>query len=53
MDYTLAQDLATLVWLANLAALELHTPLARAAAGSGPPRSSSLDPGLPATIVEC
>jgi bifunctional non-homologous end joining protein LigD len=26
IDYPLAQDLATLVWLANLAAIELHTP---------------------------
>jgi bifunctional non-homologous end joining protein LigD len=30
IDYVLANDLATLVWLANLAALELHTPLSRA-----------------------
>ena len=28
IDYTLADDLPTLVWLANLAAIELHTPLA-------------------------
>jgi DNA ligase D len=54
MDYTLAQDLATLVWLANLAALELHTPLGRAAAGERPTTLVfDLDPGLPATIVEC
>ena len=28
IDYTLADDLPTLVWLANLASIELHTPLA-------------------------
>ena len=32
IDYTLADDLPTLVWLANLAAIELHVPLARAEA---------------------
>ena len=32
IDYLLAEDRATLVWLANLAALELHVPLARAEA---------------------
>jgi hypothetical protein len=32
IDYVLAGDLPTLVWLANLAAIELHTPLARAEA---------------------
>ncbi|MGH2687539.1 MAG: DNA ligase D, partial [Actinomycetota bacterium] len=54
IDYTLAQDLATLVWLANLAALELHTPLARAAAPERPTTLIfDLDPGPPATIVEC
>lgn len=53
-DYTLAQDLATLVWLANLAALELHTPLARAATFERPTTLVfDLDPGPPATIVEC
>ncbi len=54
IDYTLADDLPTLVWLANLAAIELHTPLALAAAPRAsdrrsfststpvrPPRSSS------------
>jgi bifunctional non-homologous end joining protein LigD len=54
IDYLLAEDRATLVWLANLAALELHTPLALAQA---PERPSALvfdlDPGEPATIVQC
>src|SRR5215210_575044 len=44
IDFCLADDLATLVWLANLADLELHTSLALAV---------DLDPGPPATIVEC
>jgi len=54
IDYTLADDLPTLVWLANLAALELHTPLARAEAPQRPTvLVFDLDPGEPATIVEC
>jgi len=54
IDYTLADDLATLVWLANLAALELHTPLAHAATAERPTTLVfDLDPGPPATIVEC
>ncbi len=54
IDFTLADDLATLVWLANLAALELHVPLARAPA-LGRPTSVvfDLDPGPPAGVVEC
>src|SRR6202011_1922229 len=36
IDYLLADDAATVVWLANLAALELHTPLARADAPRRP-----------------
>jgi len=54
IDYLLAQDLPTVVWLANLAALELHTPLARAGALERPTTLVfDLDPGAPATIVEC
>jgi bifunctional non-homologous end joining protein LigD len=54
IDYTLANDLATLVWLANLAAIELHTPLARAEATQRPTTLVfDLDPGAPATVVEC
>jgi bifunctional non-homologous end joining protein LigD len=54
IGYTLAEDLATLVWLANLAAIELHTPLARAEATARPTTLVfDLDPGSPATIVEC
>jgi bifunctional non-homologous end joining protein LigD len=54
IDYTLANDLPTLVWLANLAVIELHTPLALAHAPERPTvLVFDLDPGAPATIVEC
>ena len=54
INFCLANDLATLVWLANLADLELHTSLARAEAyGSPTVIAFDLDPGPPATIVEC
>ena len=54
IDYVLANDLATIVWLANLAAIELHTPLARAEAMQRPTvLVFDLDPGEPATIIEC
>jgi bifunctional non-homologous end joining protein LigD len=54
IDYCLADDLPTLVWLANLADLELHTSLALAADVKAPTiMAFDLDPGPPATIVEC
>ncbi len=54
IDYVLAEDLATLVWLANLAAIELHTPLARAPEMGRPTcMVFDLDPGAPATVIEC
>jgi bifunctional non-homologous end joining protein LigD len=54
IDYTLAEDLATLVWLANLAAIELHTPLARAEATDRPTAVVfDLDPGEGAGMLEC
>jgi bifunctional non-homologous end joining protein LigD len=54
IDYCIADDLATVVWLANLADLEMHTPLARADAPKEPTvLAFDLDPGPPATIVEC
>lgn len=47
-------DTATLVWLANLADIELHTSLAPAADPQRPAMMVfDLDPGEPATIVEC
>ncbi len=54
IDYTLANDLPTLVWLANLAAIELHTPLALCGNVERPTALVfDLDPGPPATAVEC
>ncbi len=54
IDFTLANDLPTLVWLANLADLELHTSLSRAKDIQRPTTMAfDLDPGPPATIVEC
>lgn len=54
IDFVLADDLPTLVWLANLADLELHTSLARADDYQSPTiLAFDLDPGPPATIVEC
>ncbi len=54
IDYTLAQDRPTLVWLGNLADIELHTSLSLAAEPERPTMLVfDLDPGAPATIVEC
>jgi bifunctional non-homologous end joining protein LigD len=54
VDYTLAQERPTLIWLANLADVELHTSLALAAKPERPTMLVfDLDPGPPASIVEC
>jgi bifunctional non-homologous end joining protein LigD len=53
IDYIVCDDLPTLVWLANLAALELHTPMWRVSTGLPDMIVVDLDPGPPATIVEC
>ena len=54
INFVLCEDLPTLVWLANLADLELHTSLAHADAYDSPTVIAfDLDPGPPATIVEC
>lgn len=61
IDYLLIDGLPGLVWAANLAGLELHTPMWRVRRG---PKATlepadpdllvfDLDPGPPATIVEC
>jgi len=54
IEYILGGDLPTLIWAANLAALELHTPMWRYP-GVGKPDLLvfDLDPGEPATVVEC
>jgi bifunctional non-homologous end joining protein LigD len=52
IDFVVVDDLATLVWLANLAALELHTPQWRI--GADPDLLVvDLDPGAPAALREC
>ena len=54
VHYILANDLATLVWLANLAAIELHPSLALATDITCPTMIVfDLDPGPPANIVQC
>ena len=54
MDYCTVHDLATLVWLGNLADIELHTSLSRAQKMQQPTMLVfDLDPGAPANIVEC
>ena len=54
IHYTLANDLATLVWIANLASLELHPSLSLAADIETPTMMVfDLDPGPPANIVQC
>lgn len=54
LRFCVINDLETLLWVGNLASLELHVPLARA----GSPRTPDsmvfdLDPGEPADILAC
>lgn len=52
IDYVVADELPTLVWLANLAALELHTPQWQI--GAHPDLMVvDLDPGAPAELRQC
>jgi bifunctional non-homologous end joining protein LigD len=54
VNYILANDLPTLVWLANLAAIELHPSLSLAKNIESPAVIAfDLDPGPPANIVQC
>jgi bifunctional non-homologous end joining protein LigD len=54
IPFCLCDDLATLVWLGQLAALELHPSLSRAADMEHPTVVAfDLDPGAPAAIAEC
>jgi bifunctional non-homologous end joining protein LigD len=57
LEFAIIRDLPTLVWAANLAALELHIPqwtVGPRGARHNPDRLVfDLDPGDPATIVEC
>jgi bifunctional non-homologous end joining protein LigD len=54
IHYILANDLATLVWIANLASIELHPSLSLAAEIATPTMIVfDLDPGPPANIIQC
>jgi bifunctional non-homologous end joining protein LigD len=54
IEYVLCDDLPTLVWLANLADLELHPSLSRADEIMRPAvMAFDLDPGPPAGLAEC
>jgi bifunctional non-homologous end joining protein LigD len=54
VEYVVIDDLPTLIWAANLAAIELHVPQWRLSDRDEPDLIVfDLDPGLPATIVEC
>jgi bifunctional non-homologous end joining protein LigD len=56
LDFVVIDDLPTLVWCANLAALELHVPQWRIGPRDGTRKPDllvfDLDPGAPATIVD-
>jgi bifunctional non-homologous end joining protein LigD len=54
MTFCLVNDLETLMWVENLASLELHVPLARAGSPEAPDSMVfDLDPGEPANILHC
>ena len=54
MDFVVCDDLATLTWLAQLAALELHPSLATVDDFDRPTAVVfDLDPGPPADIIDC
>lgn len=54
VNYVIAGDLPTLVWAANLANLEIHTPQWRLPHQGEPDLLVfDLDPGPPANIVQC
>lgn len=57
IDYAILCDLPSIVWAANLATLEMHVPM-WTVTSAGKPRHPDLmvfdlDPGPPATIVQC
>jgi bifunctional non-homologous end joining protein LigD len=54
MTVCLVNDLKTLMWVENLASLELHVPLARAGSPETPDSMVfDLDPGNQANILDC
>ena len=54
IEYCRLDSVAALAWAANLAALEIHAPMARCGDIDSPTMVVfDLDPGSPATIIEC
>jgi bifunctional non-homologous end joining protein LigD len=54
MRFCVVNDLETLLWVGNLASLELHVPLARAGSFRTPDSMVfDLDPGEPANVITC
>src|SRR3954452_8379716 len=54
IDYCVVEDTATLVWLANLADIEMHTSLSRCVEMERPTAMVfDLDPGAPADVIDC
>lgn len=54
VEYVVVEDLPTLVWCANLAAIELHVNQWKVGGEPSPDLLVlDLDPGPPATVVEC
>jgi bifunctional non-homologous end joining protein LigD len=57
IDFVIVEDLPTLIWTANLASLELHVPQWKVGPRGGVQDADllvlDLDPGPPATIVQC
>jgi bifunctional non-homologous end joining protein LigD len=54
VNYILVNDLPTLIWIANLAAIELHPSLSLATDITCPRMMVfDLDPGPPANIIQC
>ncbi len=57
VEYVVAEDLPDLVWLANLAALELHVPQWKVGPRGGQRDADlivfDLDPGPPADVIDC
>jgi bifunctional non-homologous end joining protein LigD len=54
VNYVLVNDLPTLIWVANLAAIELHPSLSLSTDIESPTVIAfDLDPGPPANIVQC
>jgi len=54
IEYCRIDSVAALAWTANLASLEIHAPMARCADPDAPTMLVfDLDPGRPASIIEC